>query len=381
VAVGAPVTVGGYRSRSVANIASVGPVGVIRWWVPSVRPPSSRTSLETPLSATSAEPAIAVRGLTKRYGAVTAVDGLDLDVRAGETLALLGPNGAGKTTTVECCEGYRSPDAGSVRVLGLDPRRDAARLRPRVGLMLQEGGVYPMARPLEVLRLFAAFHADPLDADRLLERVGLTDARGTRFRDLSGGQKQRLSLALAVIGRPEVVFLDEPTAGLDPAARRLTWQHLTELRAGGVTVVLTTHLLDEAEHLADRVAIVDHGRLVALGTPDELTRSGHDEVEFSAPGGVDVTALGMELGAVVRAVRPGWYAIEAPNEPALIARLAVWLERRDVRIGELRSGRRTLEDVCLRLTGDDEVPAVGSEPGTRTRRRSRGVPQDVEVGP
>jgi ABC-2 type transport system ATP-binding protein len=332
---------------------------------------------------TSAEPAIAVRGLTKRYGGVTAVDGLDLDVRAGETLALLGPNGAGKTTTVECCEGYRSPDAGTVRVLGLDPRRDAARLRPRVGLMLQEGGVYPMARPLEVLRLFAAFHADPLDPDALLERVGLSDARGTRFRDLSGGQKQRLSLALAVIGRPEVVFLDEPTAGLDPAARRLTWQHVTELRAGGVTVVLTTHLLDEAEHLADRVAIVDHGRLVALGTPDELTRTGHDELEFSARPGLDLASLGASLGAVVRAVRPGWYAVEAPNDPAMVARLATWLERHDVRIGELRSGRRTLEDVFLRLTADADGEVSGSTaaPAARARRRGRSVPENVEVSP
>jgi ABC-2 type transport system ATP-binding protein len=332
---------------------------------------------------TSAEPAIAVRGLTKRYGGVTAVDGLDLDVRAGETLALLGPNGAGKTTTVECCEGYRSPDAGTVRVLGLDPRRDAARLRPRVGLMLQEGGVYPMARPLEVLRLFAAFHADPLDPDALLERVGLSDARGTRFRDLSGGQKQRLSLALAVIGRPEVVFLDEPTAGLDPAARRLTWQHVTELRAGGVTVVLTTHLLDEAEHLADRVAIVDQGRLVALGTPDELTRTGHDELEFSARPGLDLASLGASLGAVVRAVRPGWYAVEAPNDPAMVARLATWLERHDVRIGELRSGRRTLEDVFLRLTADagGEASASTAAPAARARRRDRSVPENLEVSP
>jgi ABC-2 type transport system ATP-binding protein len=347
--------------------------------------PAHVPTLESPVPDPSAEPAIEVRGLTKRYGGITAVAGLDLEVRAGETLALLGPNGAGKTTTVECCEGYRRPDAGTVRVLGLDPLRDAATLRPRVGLMLQEGGVYPMARPMEVLRLFAAFHADPLDPDALLERVGLGDARGTRFRDLSGGQKQRLSLALAVVGRPEVVFLDEPTAGLDPAARRLTWQHIGELRAGGVTVVLTTHLLDEAEHLADRVAIIDHGRLVALGTPDELTRSGDDELEFSARPGIDVASLGSQLGAVVRAVRPGWYAVEAPNAPATVARLASWLEAHDVRIGELRSGRRTLEDVFLRLTADDDrdpdVPATHAREVRRTRRRSGADQQNVEVGP
>ncbi len=298
--------------------------------------------------------AIEVRGLTKRYGDTVAVDGLDLTVEPGQTLALLGPNGAGKTTTIECCEGYRAPDAGQVRVLGLDPRRDARRLRPRVGLMLQEGGVYPLAEPGEVLRLFAAFHADPLPPDALLERVGLADARRTRFRDLSGGQKQRLSLALALVGRPEVVFLDEPTAGLDPAARRLTWRHVEELRADGVTVVLTTHLLDEAEHLADRVAIVDAGRLVALGTPDELTHGDDPEVGFSARPGLDVVDLSRHLGVDVVEQRPGRYHLFAPNDPALIARLAGWLEAHDVRLGELRAGKRSLEDVFLRLTAEDD---------------------------
>jgi ABC-2 type transport system ATP-binding protein len=298
-----------------------------------------------------------IRGLTKRYGRLTAVDGLDLEVRAGETMALLGPNGAGKTTTVECCEGYLRPDAGEVRVLGLDPRRDARRLRPRVGSMLQEGGVYPMTYPLEVLRLFAAFYADPLDPDALLDRVGLRDAVRTRFRDLSGGQKQRLSLALALVGRPEVVFLDEPTAGLDPAARRGTWQHIEELKADGVTVVLTTHLLDEAEHLADRVAIVDHGRLVASGTPDELTHGEHGALEFSARPGLAVAELATAIGAAVEEVRLGRYLVHAPNDPGLVARLAAWLDEQDVRLGELRAGKRTLEDVFLRLTSDEAASA------------------------
>jgi ABC-2 type transport system ATP-binding protein len=297
--------------------------------------------------------AIELRGLTKRYGAHTAVDRLDLDVRTGETLALLGPNGAGKTTTIECCEGYRRPDEGTVRVLGLDPRREGDRLRSRMGLMLQEGGVYPMARPGEVLRLFARFYADPLDPDALLERVGLLDARRTRFRDLSGGQKQRLSLALALVGKPEIVFLDEPTAGLDPAARRLTWEHVRELQADRVTVVLTTHLLDEAEELADRVAIIDRGRLVALGTPDELTHGDRGELEFSARAGLDVAALGAAAGAVVDEPRPGRYVVHARNDPRLVARLASWMADHDVLLGELQAGKRSLEDVFLRITAEE----------------------------
>jgi ABC-2 type transport system ATP-binding protein len=301
--------------------------------------------------------AIRISGLTKRYGPTLAVDDLDLEVSLGETFALLGPNGAGKTTTVECCEGYRVPDSGTVRVLGLDPRRDANRLRPQVGVMLQEGGVYPLARAPEVLRLYARFYDDPLDPESLLDRVGLADARRTRYRDLSGGQKQRLSLAMAVIGRPRLVFLDEPTAGLDPAARRQTWAHVRELRADGVTVVLTTHLLDEAEELADRVAIIDRGRLLALGTPDELTHGDRDEVEFSATEGLDTADLAGALGVEVVEVRPGRYVIRAANDPALLSSLAGWLERHDVRLGELRAGKQRLEDVFLELTGEQGAPS------------------------
>jgi ABC-2 type transport system ATP-binding protein len=319
--------------------------------------------------ADPAGPAIEVVGLVKRYGRNVAVDGLDLTVARGETLALLGPNGAGKTTTVECCEGYRRPDAGTVRVLGLDPRRDATALRPRVGLMLQEGGVYPVARPAEVLRLFAAYHRDPLDPDELLARVGLDDARRTRFRDLSGGQKQRLSLALAVVGRPEVVFLDEPTAGLDPAARRATWAHVRELRADGVTVVLTTHLLDEAEELADRVAIVDRGRLVALGTPDELTHGDRDEFEFSARPGLDREAIGGAVDAALTEPRLGRYLVAAAATPARVAALATWLAAQDVALGELKAGKRSLEDVFLRLTAEDTDAAPAGGAARRGRRR------------
>lgn len=307
--------------------------------------------------------AIEVRGLTKTYGATLAVDDLDLDVAAGETFALLGPNGAGKTTTVECCEGYRRPDRGSVRVLGLDPRRDAARLKPRMGLMLQEGGVYPLAYPAEVLELFSSFYADPLDPRDLLAQVGLEEARRTRFRDLSGGQKQRLSLALALVGRPDVVFLDEPTAGLDPAARRRTWDHVRALQQRGVTIVLTTHLLDEAEELADRVAILQRGRVAASGTPAELTHGRQGELTFTAAVGLDLAALARAVGAPVTSPRPGRYVVTGDPSPELVARLTGWMASNGVALGELQAGKRSLEDVFLRLTEPSTTPGVGADGG------------------
>jgi ABC-2 type transport system ATP-binding protein len=216
-------------------------------------------------------PALQTRGLVKRYGGRAVVDSLDLAVPAGRVTALLGPNGAGKSTTIELCCGLRRADAGEVRVLGLDPVRDGAALRPRLGVMLQEGGVYSGANAREMLHHVAALHAHPLDPDALLARLGLGDTGRTTYRRLSGGQKQLLALGLAIVGRPELVFLDEPTAGLDPHARHATWALISELREAGVTVVLATHLMDEAERLADRVLIVDRGRCVAAGSPAELT--------------------------------------------------------------------------------------------------------------
>lgn len=220
----------------------------------------------------SVGPAVEVKSLTKRYGSTTAVEGLNFVVDAGTITALLGPNGAGKTTTVECCEGYRRADSGSVRVLGLDPVRDGTALRPRVGVMLQEGaGLHPGARARELLVHLATLHTHPLDVDALTERLDLATSATTPVRRLSGGLRQRLALAAALLGRPEVVFLDEPTAGLDPAARRESWRVMEDLRADGVTVVLTTHLMDEVEHLADHVVIIDSGHLVAQGSPSTLT--------------------------------------------------------------------------------------------------------------
>lgn len=212
------------------------------------------------------EPVVQVQALVKRYGTKTAVDGLDLVATAGIT-AVLGPNGAGKTTTVETCEGYRKPDSGTVRVLGLDPARQSGELHSRIGVMLQSGGVYSGARADEMLRHVAKLHAHPLDVDALIERLGLEGCGRTTYRRLSGGQQQRLALAMAVVGRPELVFLDEPTAGLDPQARRATWDLVRDLRSDGVSVILTTHYMDEAEQLADDVAIIDAGRVVAQGSP------------------------------------------------------------------------------------------------------------------
>src|SRR6476469_8965654 len=208
------------------------------------------------------------------YGDKVAVDGLALEVARGSITAVLGPNGAGKTTTLETCEGYRKPQAGTVRVLGLDPPAQRRDLLPRIGVMLQSGGAWSGVRAVEMLRHIASLHAHPLDVPMLVERLGLGSCGRTTYRRLSGGEQQRLALAMAVVGRPELVFVDEPTAGMDPQARRTTWELLDELRRDGVTVVLTTHYIDEAERLADQVHVIDRGRLVASGTPFALTRAG-----------------------------------------------------------------------------------------------------------
>ena len=305
-------------------------------------------------------PAIEVVGLAKRYGERRAVDGISLSVGVGEVFGLLGPNGAGKTTTVEILEGYREADAGTVRVLGLDPWNDAKALHPRIGVMLQEGGLYPGVKPLEVLSLFASYYDDPDDPARLLRLVGLDDSRRTLVRRLSGGQCQRLSLALSLIGKPRVVFLDEPTAGMDPRARATTWQLVRDLRDDGVTIVLTTHAMDEAEHLCDHVAIVDHGRIVAAGTPIELTeRAGDDEVSFSAAAGLDRRDLAKALGLAedaVSEISPGEYVVATASTPTLLADLTAWLRDEDISLGELRAGRRSLEEVFLRMTSEDRPP-------------------------
>jgi ABC-2 type transport system ATP-binding protein len=216
--------------------------------------------------------AVEIDNLVVRYGEKTAVDGLSLTVAAGTVTAVLGPNGAGKTTTVETCEGFRRPDSGSVRVLGLDPLADHDELMPKIGVMLQEGGAWSGVRAVEMLRYVATLHTHPLDVPALVERLDLGSCGRTPYRRLSGGQKQRLSFALAIVGRPEIAFLDEPTTGLDPHGRREIWQLVRDLRDDGVTVVLTTHAMDEAEQLSDQVHVVSAGKVIASGTPDELTQ-------------------------------------------------------------------------------------------------------------
>lgn len=304
-----------------------------------------------------AAPAIRVAGLQKRYGATVAVAGLDFEVERGEVFGLLGPNGAGKTTTVEILEGYRTPDSGEVRVLGLDPVADGPTLRPHIGVMLQEGGLYPGLRPRELLALFAAYYDDPDDPDTLLDLVGLRDSVRTYVRRLSGGQVQRLSLACALVGRPQVLFLDEPTAGMDPHARATTWQLVRDLRARGTTIMLTTHAMDEAEQLCDRVAIISSGRLAAIGSPADLTaRSGDAELRFSAEGDVDMGALAAALAVGAQELTceaAGEYVVRVPATPKLIAELACHLRDRGVLLTALHSGRRSLEAVFLSLTAED----------------------------
>jgi ABC-2 type transport system ATP-binding protein len=302
-------------------------------------------------------PAVEVRDLVKRYGDRTAVDGISLTVERGQLLALLGTNGAGKTTTIEICEGFRRPDAGSVRVLGLDPIRDTNALRPRVGVMLQDGvGGYTGARALELLTLFGSFAATPLDAPDLLERVGLADVARTPVKRLSGGQQQRLSLAMALIARPELLFLDEPTTGMDPHARRMTWELIRTLRADGVSVVLTTHYLDEAEEQADNVIVLHVGRIVAEGTPAELTKAGSGgQIRFSARSGLAVDDLKSALPghSQVTEERPGSYLVRAEVTPALLAAVTSWCADQGVLAEGLSVERRSLEDVFLALTAQD----------------------------
>lgn len=308
--------------------------------------------------------AVVVSGLTKRYGSREAVRGLDLHAPRGRLTALLGPNGAGKTTTVECCEGLRRPDGGSVRVLGLDPVADAVALRPRVGVMLQDGGLPSTVPAGEVLRHIATMYRSPRDVADLSSRLGLESFARTQVRRLSGGQRQRLALACAVVGRPDVVFLDEPSAGLDPQARLAVWDLVRELRDTGTSIVLTTHQMAEAEALADHVVVVDGGRAVAAGTPADLvgTTAGRGTLRLSlAPSehadddaAVDLAqrlrAAGVP-GVHVSTAEDGRLEVHADVDPELLHHVTGWARDRHHLITGMDAGRRTLEDVFLDLTG------------------------------
>lgn len=316
--------------------------------------PAQSTSESVAATSTTApagsKAALAVRDVVKTFGSVTAVNHLSFTARRGEVLALLGPNGAGKTTTIEMCEGFTAPTSGSISLLGMDPQREGEKVRERIGIMLQGGGSYSGIRVKEMLDLTASYNADPIDPAWLMDTLGLNKVAKTTYRRLSGGQQQRLSLALALIGRPEMIFLDEPTAGMDAQSRHAVWGLVEALKRDGVTVILTTHLMDEAERLADNVVIIDRGSVVASGSPQELTDTGdHPALLIHTDRPLDLTALSAEASLIDDS--PLTYRLHSAGDPQIIASVAAEAARQNVLIKELGVHHRTLEDVFLDLTG------------------------------
>jgi len=299
--------------------------------------------------------ALHIRGLRKTYKDVVAVDGLDLEVPAGECFGLLGPNGAGKTTTIEICEGLTTPDSGVVEVFGLNWATHAQELRQRLGIQLQETQLSEKLTVLETLRLFRSFYRQGPTPDDVIALVQLEEKRNSRVGGLSGGQKQRLALACALVGEPDFLFLDEPTTGLDPQARRQLWELIERFKLAGRTILLTTHYMDEAERLCERVGIMDHGKVIALGTPRELVASLGAEhvVEFcaGASASLDMAALGRLEG--VRSVSPenGNVLLRVGELHQAVPALLNELARQGVPLTELRTHSATLEDVFVGLTG------------------------------
>jgi len=295
-----------------------------------------------------------VQNLRKAYGDIRAVDNISFEVQEGEIFGCLGPNGAGKTTTVEIAEGYRVADGGTVTVLGLDPRRERSALQERIGIMLQETSLYPDLKVGELLRLFASYYSHAVDSDALLEMIGLQEKQGSFLRDLSGGQRQRVVFVLALINDPQLLFLDEPTAGLDPQSRRAIWDWIDMARERGKTVFLTTHHIDEAERLCDRVAIIDHGRIIALDTPRRLMASAEVEhkVTFVVDGAVDIGKLEAMPG-VTKALSSGHgeFTIYGRQIQPVLASLLRLAESNGFVLRGLTVEGATLEDVFLRLTG------------------------------
>lgn len=290
--------------------------------------------------------------VTKTFGSKTAVNDLSFHLEYGELLCVLGPNGAGKTTTIEMCEGFNKPTSGSIRVLGLNPVTEPDQVRARVGIMLQDGGSYSGLKTREMLALSASYSVDPLDPNWLMSILGLEGVANTSYRRLSGGQKQRLSLALAIIGRPELVFLDEPTAGMDAQSRLAVWELINALKSDGVAIILTTHLMDEAEALADRVLILDHGEIVAQGNPAQLMNQHYtQQISFNTTHAIDENKFLKRTGWTPRTTRPLHYVLEVEATPATFASIAQELEAQDVTLVELQSSRANLEEVFLDLTG------------------------------
>lgn len=297
--------------------------------------------------------AVEVERLTVRYGDVVAVDDISFTADAGTITTVLGPNGAGKTSTIEVCEGYRRASNGTVRVLGLDPATQQRQLAKRMGVMLQEGGVYPSAKVLETVRHYAALYGKGADPVALVDTVGLTSRSQATWKQLSGGERQRVSLALALAAVPDVVFLDEPTSGVDINGRDAVRSIIRDLAANGCAVVLATHELDEAELLADRMIIIDRGLLIADATLAEL-RKGHDEIRFRSSPELDLRALAEATGIVASKVGSDEYVIDAPPQPRLMAQLGDWLAEAGHPLHDLRAGGQRLEDVFRRLTGGDQ---------------------------
>ena len=314
---------------------------------------AGRDSTPTPGSEPESEIAILCTGLHKRFGSTIAVRALDLEVRRGECFGLLGPNGAGKTTTIEILEGLQDPDGGEVRVLGMSWRRDAVRLRPRLGIQLQETELPEKLTVEETIRLFRSLYPRGLGVDELVARVELGEKRDTHVRNLSGGQRQRLSLACALAGEPDVLFLDEPTTGLDPQARRHIWDICMAFRAAGGTILLTTHFMDEAQALSDRIAIMDHGAILVEGTPRELIASlgGDHVVEFASSVGFGTGEL-LEIPAVTGAVAAdGAYRLTTAEPHRTIPALLHLLQGRGAELTALNTHHATLDDVFLAQTG------------------------------
>lgn len=318
---------------------------------------------------------VVVEQLTVRYGDLVAVKDVSFTAAAGEVTAVLGPNGAGKTSTIEVCEGYRQAAAGTVRVLGMNPATHQRQLSERMGVMLQDGGIYPSARVRDAVRHYCDLYQRGADPAVLVDAVGLGDRTNTTYRRLSGGEKQRLSLALALAAVPEVAFLDEPTSGVDILGRDTIRALVRRLTDDGCAVVLATHELDEAERLADRVVIFDQGEVIADGTLDELRR-GHDEIRFRSSPDLDTLAMAKTIGIVVSRVGHDEYVLDAPPHPRLVAQLSGWLGDNGHPLVDMRAGAQRLEEVFRRLTAAarDGSPAGGAaepSPPTTARRGRR----------